>query len=47
MSLKSILSLVWGKYGLIGVVVILACLVALDQMYGIGLGEMVTSFFGG
>lgn len=47
MNLKSILGLVWGKYGLIGVVAILACLVVLDQMYGIGLGEMIKSLFGG
>ena len=47
MTTKQILGLVWGKYGLIGVIAIVAVLVILDQMYGIGLAEMVKSFLSG
>lgn len=46
MSLQKMLQLVWGKYGLAGAVVLLVCLVVLDQLYHFGLGEMVKGFFG-
>lgn len=45
MKLRSILDLAWGKYGLIGAVIVVVVLVALDQLYGYGLGDMITEFF--
>lgn len=46
MSIKGIVEIVWSKYGLIGVVVIIGLLVGLDQVYGFGLGEMIKGLFG-
>lgn len=46
MSLQKMLQMVWGKYGLVGAVALLVCLVVLDQLYHFGLGEMVKGLFG-
>lgn len=46
MSLKQIMEVVWSRYGLAGAVVVLVCLVAIDQLYHIGLGEMVAGWLG-
>lgn len=45
MSLQKMLQAVWGKYGLVGAVVLIAVLVVLDQLYHFGLGEMVKTVF--
>ena len=45
MSLQKMLQAVWGKYGLVGAVVLLVCLVVLDQLYHFGLGDMVKAVF--
>lgn len=46
MDLKSMLGLVWGRYGLIGAVVLVAVMIVLDQMYDIGLGDLVRGVLG-
>jgi len=47
MSIKSILEIVWGRYGLAGAAVVVVILVALDQLYGYGLAGMITAFLAG
>lgn len=47
MSLQKMLQAVWGKYGLVGAVVLIAVLIVLDQLYHFGLGEMVKAVFRG
>jgi len=45
MTIKSILEIVWGRYGLAGAVVVVVVLVALDQLYGFGLAAMIAELF--
>lgn len=47
MTIKSILEIVWGRYGLAGAVVVVVVLVVLDQLYGFGLAAMIGAFLGG
>ena len=46
MSIKSILEIVWSRYGLGAVVVIVAVLVVLDQLYHFGLGGIISGILG-